>query len=56
MQRAHQVIVGLSWGTLPPSWQERWTQIHCDRRLRPSQGGASSTTQGVQVSREARNA
>ena len=46
MQRAHQVFVGLSWGTLPPAQQERWTQIHCDRRLRPSQGGASSSMQG----------
>ena len=48
MQRAHQVVVGLSWGTLPPARQERWTQIQCDRRLRPtpSQGGASSSMQG----------
>jgi len=48
MQRAHQVVVGLSWGTLPPAQQERWTQIQCDRRLRPtpSQGGASSSMQG----------
>ena len=48
MQRAHQVVVGLSWGTLPPAQQERWTQIQCDRRLQPSQGGPgpSSSMQG----------
>ena len=46
MQRTHQVVVGLSWGSLPPGLQKQWTQYHCDRRLRPSQGGASSTIQG----------
>ena len=49
MQRTHQVVVGLSWGTLSLALQERWTHIHCDRRLRatwPSQGPRASTVQG----------
>ena len=33
MQRAYHVVVGLSWGTLPPLLQQRWTQLHCDQQV-----------------------
>ena len=33
LQRVHQVVIGRSWGTLPPSDQQRWTLLRCDWQL-----------------------
>ena len=33
MQAAHAVVVGSSWGTLPPEKQRRWATLGCDAAL-----------------------
>lgn len=39
MQAAHAVVVGSSWGTLPPEEQRRWATLGCDAAL---QGGSAA--------------
>lgn len=33
MQRRHGVVIGSSWGTLPPPLQAKWTRLDCDHQV-----------------------
>jgi hypothetical protein len=42
MVDSHAVVVGVSWGSLPLSGRERWTQLRCDQQMQGATSMARS--------------